>query len=156
MTAGKFAHGRLQVERLDVPLFAQWFFGCQMYCRVVLPAHRFSVRGRCGWESGKRNPAYSFQSSSALRESESSCQNSTTGSFAVLLSSFQGRVETSESYYCAYFEALLCKHMEQSDEVHFTVRLWCYTWGHSDTVRGAEVRESWTSLHHIFISHTRL
>lgn len=34
---------------------------------------------------------------------------------------------TSESYYCAYFEALLCKHKEQTDEVHFTVRLQCYT-----------------------------
>lgn len=34
---------------------------------------------------------------------------------------------TSESYYCAYFEALLHKHTEQTDEVHFTVRLLCYT-----------------------------
>lgn len=30
-----------------------------------------------------KNPAHSFQFSSALRESESSCQNVTTGSFAV-------------------------------------------------------------------------
>lgn len=57
-----------------------------------------------------------------LKESESGCQNSTTGSS--LCSIFISRESgTSELYYCAYFEALLCKHMEQTDEVHFTVRL---------------------------------
>lgn len=30
---------------------------------------------------------------------------------------------TSKSCYCAYFEALVCMHKEQTDEVHFTVRL---------------------------------
>lgn len=34
---------------------------------------------------------------------------------------------TSESYRCAYFEALLGRHEEQTDEVHFTVRLWRHT-----------------------------
>lgn len=63
-----------------------------------------------------------FGVSSALKESGSCYQNSTTSS---LLCSFfiSGESRTSESYYCAYFEALLCKHMEQADEVHFTVRL---------------------------------
>lgn len=60
--------------------------------------------------------------SSALKEAGSCCQNSTTGSsLCSVFISVESR--TSESYYCAYFEALLCKHMEQADEVHFTVRL---------------------------------
>lgn len=75
----------------------------------------------------EKNPLCMFERtprgfSSALKESGSFCQNSTTGS--LLCSVFISRESrTSESYYCAYFEALLCKHMDQADEVHFTVRL---------------------------------
>lgn len=43
----------------------------------------------------------------------------------MILSTFLGRVEP-KPYYCAYFEAFLCRRMEQTGEVHFNIR-YCYT-----------------------------
>lgn len=59
---------------------------------------------------------------SALKESGSSCQNSTAGS-----SSFQGRVEPLNHIIVLILKHYYVKHKEQTDEVHFTVRLQCYT-----------------------------
>lgn len=63
-----------------------------------------------------------FQFSPASQESGSICQNSTMGSLLCFIF-ISGESRTSESSYCAYFKALLCEQSEQTDEVHFTVRL---------------------------------
>lgn len=99
MAVGNFARRKLQAQRL-VSLFAEWLHGCQMYCCVVLLAHRFSVRVGLGW-SLKRTLCTCLNSVLALcflvilRFEKIRMQLSKLNNrlVTVLLSSFQGRVQ---------------------------------------------------------------
>lgn len=108
MTAGNFAHRRLEAKRL-VSLFSEWLDRSYLYC-VILLAHRLSVwvclgqtlkRALCACL--KTDWGHSFQLSSAFERIGKQLSK--------LCSIFISRESgTSESYYHACFEALLCMH----------------------------------------------